>query len=390
MAIELCRLIKDVSHMDITLVAGEKGMNHFASWVHMVETKEGTNFLEGGEIAFSTGIGLNDTVSLLELVENMCNNKAAGVVINTGPFIKTIPQEVIDFGNENNFPIFLVPWTVHVAEIMRIFCYAITKSEQKVLETATAFKNAIFFPKQEELYVVPLSQLGFRVNWSYYVCAIKVVDNSGFVPSIKQLELICTNLNNYLLHRQYDNIAIFNYENQILIVLGDYKKEELDSFIEDLQEYSKRYLCKNNEYFFGIGQCTKSIHCLYKSYNQAISIQKLHENHQIEDSCISYSRLGIYKLLMGIEDKAVLAEYYMNSILPLYNYDQQSGSDLTNVLRCYLAHDGSVNDTADELYLHRNTVNYKLNKAAEILDMNLSSLDVRLQLKLGFMIKDML
>ncbi|MEA5083926.1 MAG: PucR family transcriptional regulator ligand-binding domain-containing protein [Lachnospiraceae bacterium] len=390
MAIELRRLLKEVSHMDITLLAGEKGINHFVSWVHMVETKEATTFLEGGEIAFSTGIGLNEGLSLYELVKNAHNNKAAGIVINTGPFIEIIPNDVVDFGNQNNFPIFLVPWKVHIAEIMRIFCYAITKSDQKELETAAAFKNAIFFSKQEELYVVPLSQLGFHVNWSYYVCAIKVVAGSGYSPSISQLESICTNLNNYLLHRQYDNIAIFHYENQILIVLGDYKETDLDSFVEDLQKYSKIYLSKTEEYFVGIGKRTDSIRCLYKSYNQAVAIQKLHENHQLDPSLISYSRMGIYKLLMGIEDKEVLTEYYKNTILLLHEYDQKSGSDLTNVLRCYLAHDGSVNDTADELYLHRNTVNYKLNKAGEILNMNLSSLDVRLQLKLGFMIKDML
>jgi DNA-binding PucR family transcriptional regulator len=390
MAIELYRLIEKVSHMDITLLAGEKGMNHFVSWVHMVETKEASTFLEGGEIAFSTGIGLNNGLSLLGLVDNIWKNKAAGAVINIGPFIEHVPQEVIDFGNENNFPIFLVPWKIHIAEIMRIFCFAITKSDQKELETAAAFKNAIFFPKQEELYVVPLSQLGFHVNWPYYVCAKRVITNIGNVVPVSRLEAICNSLNNYLRHRQYDNTAIFHYENQVLIVLGNYEETAMDSLVDDLKKYSRTYLNKSEEYFIGIGKCTKSIRCLYKSYNQALAIQKLHENHQIDDSLISYSNMGIYKLLMGIEDKEILTEYYNKTIFPLQEYDQQNASDLTEVLRCYLGYDGSVKDTADELFLHRNTVNYKINKAGEILNMNLSSLDARLQLSLGFMLKDML
>ncbi len=390
MAMELHQLIEKVSHMDITLLAGEKGMNNFVSWVHMVETKEASTFLEGGEIAFSTGIGLNNGLSLLGLVHNIWMNKAAGAVINIGPFIETVPQEVIDFGNENNFPIFLVPWKIHIAEIMRIFCYAITKSDQKELETAAAFKNAIFFPKQEELYVVPLSQLGFHVNWPYYVCAMKITAGSGSVVSINRLESICSGLNNYLRHRKYDNIAVFHYENQVLIVLGNFEETALDSIVDDLKKYNKTYLDKAEQYFLGIGKCTKSIRCLYKSFHQAVAIQKLHVNHQIEDSLISYSNMGIYKLLMGVEDKEVLTEYYNNTILPLQEYDQQGNTDLTEVLRCYLGHDGSVKDTADELYLHRNTVNYKINKAGEILNMNLSSLDARLQLTLGFMLKDMI
>ena len=56
----------------------------------------------------------------------------------------------------------------------------------------------------------------------------------------------------------------------------------------------------------------------------------------------------------------------------------------------YLDHNGSVRETADELYVHRNTINYKLNKISEILGMDLSQLDSRLQLRVGFMLQDRL
>ena len=95
-------------------------------------------------------------------------------------------------------------------------------------------------------------------------------------------------------------------------------------------------------------------------------------------------------MLLGIEDKEILKEYYEKTIQPLVEYDKKNQSDLADVLWTYLKHDGSVKETADELYVHRNTINYKLNRAAEILDLNLSSLDVRLQLTLGFMLRDML
>ena len=93
---------------------------------------------------------------------------------------------------------------------------------------------------------------------------------------------------------------------------------------------------------------------------------------------------------MGIEDKEIMKEYYDKTIKPLMDYDLKNASDLTEVLRSYLNHNGSVKDTADELFVHRNTVNYKLNKIEELLDMDLSALDVRLQVSIGFMLQDML
>ena len=390
MAVELSRLMKKVSHMDITLLAGEQGLSNMVSWVHMIETKEASSFLEGGEIAFTTGIGLNNGLSILDLVENIWESNASGIVLNIGPFLERIPQEIIDFGNSHDFPIFSVPWKIHIAEIMRIFSSMITKSEQANLEIAAAFKNAIFFPKQEELFVVPLSQHGFHINWNYYTCVIRIIDSAQNTISQKRLENICLDVDNHLQHRKYKKFAIFYNENQLIAITGNYSEEMMNSFTNDMHEYLSRYLQKNEQFFISIEKCTKSIRCLYKSYHQALSIQNFMENKKDSSNMLAYSNMGIYKLLMGVEDNEILEEYYEKTIQPLIEYDQKNNSDLANVLWTYLRNDGSVKETADELFVHRNTINYKLNRVAEILDMNLSSLDTRLQLTLGFMLQDML
>lgn len=432
MALELCHLIEKIAHKDITLLGGDKGMHNFVSWVHMVESLEASSFLEGGEIAFTTGIGLNSNLSILDLVQILYENRVAAVVINTGPFIESIPPEVVRFADEHDFPVFSVPWKIHVAEMIQIICYAITKSDQKDLETAAGFKNAIFFPKQEELYVVPLSQLGFQVNWSYSVCALKVVSGalkvvsgaqsvvsgaqsvvsgaqsvvsgaqsviSGAQPvvsgaqsvvSFNRLEEIRTDLHDFLRHRRHESYAVFHNENQVVIVLGNYDRLMLEKFVCELREYASGHLRKNEDCFFGIGKTTRSIRCLNKSYAQALSIQRLQEQRKIESDRVTYANLGIYKLLLGIEDRDILVEYYNSTLQPLLEYDEVNRADLAPVLHTYLLHDGSVKAAADALFLHRNTVNYKIAKAAEILGMDLSSLDSRLQLLLSFMLHDML
>lgn len=83
-------------------------------------------------------------------------------------------------------------------------------------------------------------------------------------------------------------------------------------------------------------------------------------------------------------------KYKKNStVAPLYEYDEMNHSDLVRVLQCYLANDCSVKSASQELIVHRNTINYKLGKAAEILGKNLSDFDVRFQLRLGFLLYQM-
>lgn len=387
MAIELQRLIEKVAHMDVTLIAGEGGLHNLVSWVHMVETMEASDFLQGGEIAFTTGLGLSNRVSLLTLTEFIYQKKAAGMIVNTGPFIETIPQEVIDFCNENNFPLFLIPWKIHLAEVMRIFCFAITKDDQRMLETAAAFKNAIFFPKQEELYIVPLSQQGFHVNWKYSVCVIRLHHSNASLA--ERLEQLMASISIYAQHK-YENCAIFSHDTEILVVTAADSDDQLRSFISDIRTHTLSSLASDETITIGCGKLTKSVRCIYKSYRQANAIQKLQENAKVDPSLVFYSDMGIYKLLMGIEDKDIILEYYDRTIRPLLDYDQKNDSDLAVVLRCYLNNNGSVKETADQLYVHRNTINYKLNKISEILDMDLSQLDSRLQLNVGFMLQDML
>lgn len=387
MAVELQRLMEKVAHMDVTLVAGEGGIHNLVTWVHMVETKEASNFLEGGEIAFTTGLGLGTQTNLLDLIQLMYQKKVAGVIVNTGLFIEKIPQDAIDFCNKENFPLFVIPWKIHLAEVMRIFCFAITKDEQRILETAAAFKNSIFFPKQEELYVVPLSQQGFRVNWNYSVCMLTLSHSATSLPI--RLEQLVTSLDTYASHK-YDNFAIFSHDNEILIVTGNYNEIQLREFIQDLYNFATQSLASGESLSMGCGKITKSIRCLWKSYRQAKSIQKLQKSAKSNHSLIFYSDMGIYKLLMGIEDHDIIDEYYSKTIQPLLEYDEKNDSDLAIVLRTYLNHNGSVKETADELYVHRNTINYKLSRIAEILDMDLSQLNIRLQLSVGFMLQDML
>lgn len=386
MGIELQKLVKKVEHMDISLIAGSGGLNNIVSWVHMVETIEASDFLEGGEIAFCTGLGLANN-SLVQLVEYMYHKKVAGIMVNIGPFIEEIPSEVISFCDEHNFPLFVIPWRIHLAEVMRVFTFAITKEDQRFLETASAFKNGISFPKQEELYIVPLSQRGFHVNWSYSICVINLQTN--YHPSTERIEKIVQGMNAYASHN-YSNYAIFSKDQEILLIVSNCTDSLVVEFVTDMLSFAKKLLLSEESLLIGCGKNTKSIRCLYKSYNQAKAILRLHQEGHLEASMIFYSDMGIYKLLMAIEDNEIKQEYYERTVARIIEYDLDHGTDLVPVLKSYLRHNGSIKEAADELFVHRNTINYKLNKIEELINADLSALDIRLQIQVGFMLADMM
>lgn len=117
------------------------------------------------------------------------------------------------------------------------------------------------------------------------------------------------------------------------------------------------------------------------------------KNHQCTTTSkifLHFEDLGIYNLLMSITDKEVFKDYYNDTLGELIEYDKNNDSNILEVLKYYLENNGSVQKTAEHFYVHRNSINYRLNKVQDILDMDISDLDNRIQLRLAFMVRDML
>lgn len=178
------------------LVAGENGLDREVTWTHMVDSDIISVFLQGQELVFTTGIGLNKDLSLSELVEDVYHEGASGIVINIGPYVKSIDQDIIDFANENDFPVFEVPWSVHMAEIMRIICFEITKQQQNRIEISAALSNA-FCVNTRRFICSYINEKGYLPNNSYVVSIIYVKTENIEIEDNRR-ESIVSQLSGYI------------------------------------------------------------------------------------------------------------------------------------------------------------------------------------------------
>lgn len=386
MAIILKDILAKIKEVEITLVGGGEGLENVVTWVHMVENIAISDFLKGGEITFTTGIGLNEELDLMTLVKAVHRNSASGMVINIGPFIKEIPEEVGQYAEENRFPVFMVPWHVHMAEIMRIISFDITNSERENMELEVAMKNAITSPNQEELYLEQLSQKAFMSEWHYQVAVLEIVTHkTGLLVTDKKLEAYKTTLQT-LLVSQHKNAVVLRLNNRLVIVFANYTKEKMKETITKTKQKLSYALGKGEIIMGSVGSEVKGVRKVCNSYKQATKMMKLVRTLNLENNIAFYDEMGSYKLLIAIEDEDIIANYYKETIEPITRYDSFNQTDLRNVLESYLRHSGSVKDTAEEMFIHRNTVNYKIKKIEEILRLDLSQLDNRIKLTMGLML----
>jgi sugar diacid utilization regulator len=100
---------------------------------------------------------------------------------------------------------------------------------------------------------------------------------------------------------------------------------------------------------------------------------------------LSFDDTGAYRLLLPAmsDDPAELERFYSDTVAPLIAYDEQYGTELVVTLESFLANDGSMAATNKQLFTHRHTIRYRLERIKELTGLDVNSTDGRERLGLG-------
>ena len=100
---------------------------------------------------------------------------------------------------------------------------------------------------------------------------------------------------------------------------------------------------------------------------------------------LAFEDTGAYRLLLPAmsEDPGELVRFYAETIEPLVTYDDQYETELVATIEAYLDNDGNVAATAKQLFTHRHTIRYRLERARELCGHDVSATAGREKLGLG-------
>ncbi len=100
---------------------------------------------------------------------------------------------------------------------------------------------------------------------------------------------------------------------------------------------------------------------------------------------LAFDDTGAYRLLLPAmsENPAELERFYSETVEPLVAYDEQYETELLTTVETYLENDGNVAATAQQLYTHRHTIRYRLERARELCGHDVTSTEGREKLGLG-------
>jgi sugar diacid utilization regulator len=108
------------------------------------------------------------------------------------------------------------------------------------------------------------------------------------------------------------------------------------------------------------------------------------------DVTVTLADLGVYGLLLQLEDTRELARYADGLLRPLREHDATRGTALLQTVATHLRNDLSTAATAAALYVHPNTVGLRIRRAEELLGLSLSDVESLTEVKVALMVDDVL
>lgn len=222
------------------------------------------------------------------------------------------------------------------------------------------------------------------LGWDYEgsiagVCiGLHMVDNAS-------LEVYIQNIYNYL-NNKYEskNYLSFSRNNYVFIFCKYESNESLEDFVADLYNYIKPHKDKLS---VSIG--------VSNTYDKLESIEVMRDESHLSSlftkkGIIYYNSLDTIKLLYPLKDDKEIQEYYKNTIKKIEKYDGSNNSYLVKTLETYFRYNLKKNLVAEKLFIHVETLRYRLNKIEEITGYSLNDSEGLFALQMGIKLRSLL
>lgn len=142
-----------------------------------------------------------------------------------------------------------------------------------------------------------------------------------------------------------------------------------------------RYELENDQYLIGVSTLYPQISDLDRVIQESLMAHKV---ALIEGkTLVQFDETGVYCLLLPFHDDYWMRRYHQTIIMPLKQYDQSYQSGLFETAMTYVNAAGDIKKTAQDLFIHANTVRYRLSKIKELLSLDAAEGELFTQLNLA-------
>lgn len=340
----------------IQYVCGDEFGENIISGVHIMDNPDTYKFFRAGELALTTGYVFKQMKDseIEEMIETMHEKRCSGIAFKLHRYFDCVPKNIVQKAQENRIPILSIPFEVALSDVQVSLLRKIFEEERlKDKKTENNFIHSLFDKNVNKLELEYLCIANkFSIKELHCVILFEECDYE-LQKEVIEKEAYARKLS-----------CITCSRNGWLVVIC-----ERPSWMEakEIEAYIKKFVITSNNVMNE--KCTQvikeigisdfgdysSITTLFSQATKALMVNSFLKDNQF----LSYKEQIMYHFLMDhLTDDAL-----MNVAAPLLRLDDT----LLTTLEVLVLNGWKIKETAEILFIHRNTLMFRKDKIFEVL-----------------------
>ncbi|MGG3470038.1 PucR family transcriptional regulator ligand-binding domain-containing protein [Neobacillus pocheonensis] len=392
---EILDLMKIPIFDGANMIAGKKGSHRTVHTVTMMDAPDIIDFVKPNELLVTTGYWFHENPdNLVLLIKEMERKGCAGLGIKTKRYLQEIPASVIQTADELAFPLIDIPLKNSLGDIVnQTLSFLLKKSPSELLNKLhiRRKKDHFFAGVLEGTYsstegVLVQGKSYGLVDAPFYLLVAGKPD--GAAPLTDQRKEALCELFEMELGNQPNPDIFFTKEDLFIIICPIFTKSDdiepgICEWLKKMQDLMDDTL--QIPFSFGMGNYVECVTDLKRSYDEAKN--ELDMGYRLgKRKFIQLYRGQTVGELLRMIPTPNLQEFYEKTLGELAHPLEQDQIGLIDTLNLYLKNNCNIAETAKELFVHRNTVIYRIQKCEDLLGVNLKIPEVAFKLRIALLI----
>ncbi len=355
--------IRDILELDLfkhaRVACGENGLDNEIKRVNFSDSPLFSNpsnrdlVMEKDFFINSLYVVRDNEDDILKTFQTLVNYGFSGICI-TDEYIKDLPKKVVQYSNENSFPVIFINASISYAKIIKtIMEIIILDQTNTIFEMRIDRLNNNNISKEE---VITLSKF-INNSFEKYYASLYIYLNNSNLPYNKINFFLKDLIKNF-------NLKAYKYKYGILVIINLNNIELFEKQTQLIKEITSNYCTNYNIVISDIFSKPEDFHYCIK---QSISLSQILQI--INEDVVYYKDLDLYKILYPMRNSIYLYDYYNHLLNPIKDYDRENNSDLFEILRVFFDNYGDYNKTTLVIKQHEKTIRKKILKIRRILKL---------------------
>ena len=366
------------------MFAGGKGINNVVSGITMLESTHFRDMSMKGDVILTSGffLGLFSGTGI-NYVQECVQRQAAGVCVKVDTPDFRLPQTIIDTAERLHFPVIVLHSDVDFCQIINAVTYEVLRREgynHDLTFEENFFQELITSIQDRDTFFKRGAMIGLRHD--ELLCALLIQPSDR-----KMTAKICDFCHNRWERDCYTLTKNGRVMVALRLIVSENDKVTILHLAEDLLRRLEETMPQCT-FRMGIGRCYKELTNYNKSFSEACSALSFSMLSQGGKEIAHFDDLGVYRILFDYKNREELFQLYRDTVGVISEYDKRNQTEYLQTIRVYFAQNYSINNTAKKLFVHYNTILYRLNKINSLFRIDLGNEEERINLYVSLRVAD--